>query len=77
MKHLVLIHQKRGLPDLYDYYPSEQEAKEAVKAINEGAGVLTSVVLTPSGNATFRAADFGGATYKPDYSDELGSDDDS
>ncbi|HEX3457716.1 MAG TPA: hypothetical protein VHR97_07145 [Candidatus Baltobacteraceae bacterium] len=78
MKHYVIIHQKNRLPDLYDEYPSAEEARNAIEQIATKAGnTIIGSVVTPSKNVAFSASDFAGAVYKPDYSDEAGGDGDA
>jgi hypothetical protein len=74
MRHYVIVHQKKGLRDLYDEYPTAEEARNAIAEIGKNlSGTFIGVVVTPSKNVSFNAEDFGGAEYKPDESDELGS----
>jgi len=63
MKHLIVIHQKKG-HDLFDYYDTEEAAKAAIQSIAEATNPGAGSVVTPSGNVTFDAANFAGAVYK-------------
>lgn len=71
MKHQIVIHRKNGLPDLYDDYSSEREAKEAITRIAQESSLGSGTVLTPSGSVAFNGADFAGDEYRIDDSDEV------
>jgi hypothetical protein len=74
MKHFVIIHQKHGLPDLKDEYSSADEARKAIEQIGARAvGIPIGSIVTPSKNVVFNIADFAGAEYKPDGTDEMGA----
>ncbi len=71
MEHFVIIHQKEGR-DLYDYYPTEDAAKAAIQTISDTVHLGTGSVVTPSGKVTFEVANYAGAEYKTQDSDEQG-----
>lgn len=71
MRHLVIIHQKNGLPDLEDEYADEKAALDALAQIAVLTGLSGETTrATPSGKVLFKPNDFGGAQYTTDDDEE-------
>jgi hypothetical protein len=62
MRHLVIIHQKNGLPDLEDEYADEKAALDALRqiAVLAGAGGETPRAMQGYCGAQSRYADLHG-----------------